>query len=87
MTKSHKPIPYFRSEMLSKVVEDNVEDYLLSLKNQDPVNLYRQVIDLVEMPLLKCVMERTRGNKNRAANCLGVNRPTLKSKLKRHGLS
>jgi len=87
MTQSYKPLPYFKSEMLSKVVENKVEDYLLSIKDQDPENLYRQIIDLVEEPLLKCVMEYTRKNKSRAANCLGINLPTLKAKLKRHGLS
>ncbi len=80
------PVKPFKEGSLSDTTEDAVEDYLNDLAEQDSMNLYRQVIDDVELPLLKAIMKHTRGNQSRAANCLGVNRATLRSKLKRHGL-
>ncbi|HFC93096.1 MAG TPA: Fis family transcriptional regulator [Leucothrix mucor] len=80
------PVKPFTQGSLSNTTEDAVEDYLTLLGEQDSMNLYRQVIDEVELPLLKAIMKHTRGNQSRAANCLGVNRATLRSKLKRHGL-
>ncbi|HIO93395.1 MAG TPA: Fis family transcriptional regulator [Leucothrix mucor] len=80
------PVTPFKQESLADTTEDAVEDYLKLLGEQDSMNLYRQVIDEVELPLLKAIMKHTRGNQSRAANCLGVNRATLRSKLKRHGL-
>ncbi len=80
------PIQRFSSETLSALVDKEVKEYLNSLEGQDPVDLYRQVIDPVELPLLKLIIKHTDGNESRAANCLGVNRATLRSKLKRHGL-
>ena len=82
----YNPATPFSKESLVDTTEDAVEDYLKLLGKQDSTNLYRQVIDEVELPLLKAIMKHTRGNQSRAANCLGVNRATLRSKLKRHGL-
>ncbi len=82
------PVKPFKEGSLAETTEDTVEKYLndLTEKEKDSMNLYRQVIDDVELPLLKAIMKHTRGNQSRAANCLGVNRATLRSKLKRHGL-
>jgi Fis family transcriptional regulator len=71
---------------LADTVTDVTKDYLKLLGNQDATNLYRQIIDQVEKPLLEVIMEHTHGNQSRAAICLGINRATLRSKLKRHGL-
>ena len=40
----------------------------------------------VETPLLEVVLEYTRGNQTRASEILGLNRGTLRKKLKQHGL-
>ena len=75
-----------QASLLSDTVTSVSSDYLTSLGDQDPTNMYRQIIDEVEKPLLEVIMNRTHGNQSRAANCLGMNRATLRSKLKRHGL-
>ena len=80
------PIQRFSSETLSTLVDKEVKEYLSSLEGQDPTCLYQQIIDSVELPLLRVIIKHTNGNQSRAANCLGINRPTLRSKLKRHGL-
>lgn len=80
------PIQPFSSEALSILVDKEVKDYLNSLDGQDPNCLYRQIIDPVELTLLTLIIKHTNGNESRTAKCLGLNRATLRSKLKRHGL-
>jgi Fis family transcriptional regulator len=83
-----QPIPpfSFESEMLSKLVEKETQKYLASIKDPEPMNLYRHIIELVEPPLLKCVMKHAKGNQKRAATCLGFNNSTLKEKIKHYKL-
>ena len=45
------------------------------------------VLAEVEHPFLDMVMQYTRGNQTRAANMLGINRGTLRKKLKQYGMS
>lgn len=49
-------------------------------------DLYEQVLARVERPLLELVMEHTGGNQVRAAEILGLNRNTLRRKLRERGL-
>ena len=74
------------SDSLSEATNQAISDYLALLENHDTTNLYRQVVDEVERPLLEVIMQHTRGNQSKAAMCLGLNRATLRTKLKRHGL-
>ena len=74
------------SDSLSEATNQAISDYLALLENHDTTNLYRQVVDEVERPLLEVIMKHTRGNQSKAAMCLGLNRATLRTKLKRHGL-
>jgi len=74
------------SDSLSEATNQAISDYLALLENHDTTNLYRQVLDEVERPLLEAIMKHTRGNQSKAAICLGLNRATLRTKLKRHGL-
>ena len=74
------------ADSLSEATDKAVSDYLALLGEHDATNLYRQVVDEVERPLLEVIMKHTRGNQSKAAMCLGMNRATLRSKLKRHGL-
>jgi Fis family transcriptional regulator len=48
--------------------------------------VYRYLTDSMEKPLLVKLMEYTGGNQLKAAQILGINRNTLRSKLKKHGL-
>lgn len=41
----------------------------------------------MEHPLLDAVMQATRGNQTRAAVLLGINRGTLRKKLKKYGIN
>jgi Fis family transcriptional regulator, factor for inversion stimulation protein len=44
------------------------------------------VLSQVEAPLLREVMQHTRNNQTRASNMLGLNRGTLRKKLKQYNL-
>jgi len=48
--------------------------------------VYRYLTDSLEKPLLIKLMEHTGGNQLKAARILGINRNTLRTKLKKHGL-
>ncbi len=56
------------------------------LNGQEPAQLYDLVINQVEKPLLEIVMRETNGNISRAAQMLGLNRATLRTRLNKHGL-
>lgn len=60
--------------------------YFASLNGDNPGDLYDLVIGEVEEPLFKAVMEHTRGNQSQAAGILGINRGTLRKKLKIYSL-
>lgn len=57
-----------------------------TLEGDQPNNLYDLVIAQVERPLLETAMLRCEQNQTRAAECLGINRSTLRKKLKQHKL-
>lgn len=80
------PITSPNGYSLSETTRITVKEYLQLLGNQDASFLYRQVMDEVERPLLEALMEHTNGNQSRTAAFLGINRATLRSKLKRHSL-
>jgi Fis family transcriptional regulator len=44
------------------------------------------VIHSVEKPLLESVLHRVRGNQTHAAEMLGINRNTLRKKMRVHGI-
>ena len=49
--------------------------------------LYNCIIDAIEKPLLEYVLERTWGNQLKAAKILGINRNTMRSKIRKLGIN
>ena len=45
--------------------------------------LYKSILEAVEKPLIEDVLERTEGNQLKAANILGINRNTIRTKIKK----
>ena len=62
-------------------VQHSVETYFAHLEGDDPQELYDLVLAQMEIPLLRTVMQFTRGNQSRAAKLLGLSRGTLRKKL------
>ncbi len=71
---------------LRKLTEDALRTYFKNLNGHNPGDLYGLVLREVEQPLFKAVLEHTGGNQSRAADILGINRGTLRKKLKSYGL-
>lgn len=68
-------------------VEQALKNYFSQLNGQDVNDLYELVMAEVEQPLLDMVMEYTRGNQTRAALMMGINRGTLRKKMKKYGMN
>lgn len=75
-----------RRDTLGEAVKAALERYFETLGGQHPDDLYRMVIEEVERPLLECVMFHCGGNQTKASQYLGLNRGTLRKKLRQHGI-
>ena len=71
---------------LRKHTEDAIQQYFASLNGDSPADLYDLVIGEVERPLFEAVMTYTHGNQSQAASILGINRGTLRKKLKTYSI-
>jgi Fis family transcriptional regulator, factor for inversion stimulation protein len=80
-TKAHG-----RELPLRNHAERALSDYFTSLNGHRPAHLYDLVLREVEEPLFRVVLDYTDGNQSRAAGILGINRGTLRKKLKQLGL-
>ena len=67
--------------------ERALHDYFASLNGHRPAHLYDMVLREVEEPLFRAVLDYAAGNQSRAATILGINRGTLRKKLRELGLS
>jgi len=67
--------------------EQALSSYFDSLNGHRPGRLYDLVMREVELPLFQAVMDYAEGNQSRAATILGINRGTLRKKLREYGLS
>jgi len=59
-----------------------LQEYFQTLNGNAPNDLYKLVLHEVELPLIEAVMAFTNKNQSQAANILGINRSTLRKKLK-----
>ena len=73
-------------ESIQEVVQKSLEEYFNDLGEQQPSNIYDMVVLTVEKPILQVVMSRADGNQSHAAQMLGINRNTLRKKMKVHGI-
>ena len=67
--------------------EEALSAYFTSLNGHRPAQLYDMVLREVEEPLFKAVLDYVDGNQSRAAGILGINRGTLRKKLRQFGLA
>ena len=76
------------SENLSHAVERHLARYFRALKsNEANSGLYERILAEVERPLIKATLHHTSGNQIRAAAILGVNRNTLRKKIRELNIS
>jgi two-component system nitrogen regulation response regulator GlnG len=70
-------------ENLGGAVEGYLASYFSGFPNGvPPPGLYHRILKEVELPLLTAALAATRGNQIRAADLLGLNRNTLRKKIR-----
>jgi Fis family transcriptional regulator, factor for inversion stimulation protein len=72
---------------IAACVKTTMERYFNDLNGEKTTNVYDMVISEVERPLLEIVMRHVRSNQCKAAEILGINRNTLRKKLRQHKLN
>jgi Fis family transcriptional regulator len=76
-----------RKVLLSTHVKNSLERYFHDLNGEKTTDVYEMVLSEVERPLLEIVMRHVKSNQCRAAELLGINRNTLRKKLKQYKLN
>jgi two-component system nitrogen regulation response regulator GlnG len=72
-----------RNESLSEATERHLRQYFAAHRPGLPSSgLYERVLREIERPLLGIALEATRGNQIKAAELLGINRNTLRKKIR-----
>ncbi len=81
-----EPAPQPQPQTLRDSVSAALNSYFANLDGQEATDVYQMVLSEVEAPLLEEVMKYTRNNQTRASQLLGLNRGTLRKKLKQYNL-
>ena len=84
-TTMTEPTPTEISQ-LSHAVKHSIRRYIYELDGTLPNDMYDLVLRQVERPLFEAILEHTKGNQSRAAELLGLNRGTLRKKLRSYDL-
>lgn len=71
---------------LCEYVDEVLTNYFASLDGCVPADLYQMVMEQVEVPLLRRVMQYVANNQSKAATILNISRGTLRKKLKQYDL-
>src|SRR5690606_8665792 len=78
-----KPERAQQPEGLSEAVERHLAEYFAGFRGSlPPPGLHHRVLREIEGPLIGAALAATRGNQIRAAELLGVNRNTLRKKVR-----
>ena len=64
-------------------LRDKVIELENSLFNEKKGVLYKVILEEIEKPLIENMLERTEGNQLKAARILGINRNTMRAKIKK----
>ncbi|MBL94881.1 MAG: nitrogen regulation protein NR(I) [Magnetovibrio sp.] len=71
------------TNMIEKHLVNHFQDYEATLP---PPGLYFRMLEKLEKPLISITLKVTNGNQLRAANILGINRNTLRKKIRELGI-
>ena len=82
---AYAPNPVFHG--MSDAISRHLEAYLEAHDGKLPVGqLYELVLAELEKPLITLVLDRLRGNQIKTAEVLGINRNTLRKKIRRYSI-
>jgi two-component system, NtrC family, nitrogen regulation response regulator GlnG len=71
---------------LEGIVDLKLRGSFTNMERMESGDVYSMVLEQVERPLIRFVLEKTRGNQVRAADILGINRNTLRKKITELGI-
>lgn len=66
---------------LEAIVEAKLRSCLTGIEKLDKSDIHAKVLQQVERPLIRFILEKTRWNQVKAADILGINRNTLRKKI------
>ncbi|MBI4688894.1 MAG: sigma-54-dependent Fis family transcriptional regulator [Nitrospirae bacterium] len=72
------------SYSIKEFLEDKLKKYLKDMTKLETANLHTTVMSEVEKALVSIVLKETKGNQLKAAKTLGINRNTLRTKIKEY---
>lgn len=84
--KALSPKPAPAPAPLRESARQSIDQFLKELDGEDCCDLHALVLAQVEEPLLAAVLEHVHHNQSRAAALLGLNRGTLRKKLRQYDL-
>ena len=88
MKSKKKSFDSYSKNPLKDEVRKAMRKYFSQLDEKNmPINVYELVLKEVEPPLLKSVMKFANNNQSKAARILGINRTTLRTKLKKYNIN
>ncbi len=88
MKEKKKSFDSYSKKPLKDEVRKAMNRYFNQLDQKNtPINVYDLVLKEVEPPLLNSVMKFCNNNQSKAARILGINRTTLRTKLKKYKIS
>lgn len=68
-------------------LKDKIIELGDSLYQEKKGALYKSILEAIEKPLVEYILKRTEGNQLKAARILGINRNTIRAKIKKLGIS
>ena len=86
MAKKNKSFDNYSKKPLKEEVRKAMKRYYGQLGSNMPIDVYKLVLDEVEPPLLRATMKFVNQNQSKASRILGMNRATLRTKLKKYDL-
>ena len=85
MENNNKSFDNYSKKPLKDEVRKAMSRYFNQLDQKNtPIDVYQLVLNEIEPPLLRSVMQFSNNNQSKAAKILGINRTTLRTKLKKY---
>jgi len=72
-----------QARSIGRFIEIRLSGFMKKINKLEEFNLYSMVIDEVEKSLISMVLKETKGNQKRASKLLGINRNTLRNRIKK----
>ena len=71
-----------RTSELADAVKRSLECYFRDMDGEKPTHIYDMVLRNIERPLIETVLGKAEGNRSAAAAMLGIDRNTLRKKIR-----